>query len=169
MPPQSRAVGWPLLAFAAAVAVGAAVGALVGLVWRAASEPSEAWADLGAIVLGMLAAAAVGAVAWAVGLVLVARRLFPAGRRLAPVAWSAAAVAATAAVLAAVGRAVTDAGVPGDTWSVTAVVVPLVPSLVFWLWWRRLRADRAVRQSPSIHPSGPGSSTAAAGPQEPGA
>lgn len=179
-----RVPAWPLLAAVVGAAVGVGVGLAVAGVMRLTADPGNTWADLGAIVTGMLVAATVGAAVWVAGLVVAAWRLFPPGRRLVPVVWSVAVTLVAAVALSSLGGALADAGGAGGVWSATTVLLLLLPSLVFWLWWRlpsvgqpagrsTLRSvgsdSRQVAQSPSIQPSGPGSSSAASGPHEPGA
>lgn len=134
---RTRLVLWPLAAVALGTLLGAVVVALTVIVVRAGSQPGEAFADLGIIVLGVLVGAVLGVTAAVLALVWVARRLFGRGRRLWPVLWSLAGVLALAVALSVVSGMLADAGVESEGLAVTGLVVLLVPSAAFLAWDRR--------------------------------
>jgi hypothetical protein len=76
---------WPVIVLLVAALAGLGCGAVVMFASLAASGDDNAWAELGAFVLGLLAAMVLGGVFYVVGLVLAARRAFPPGHRALPV------------------------------------------------------------------------------------
>lgn len=121
--PEDGAAGspwlWWLRGLVVLVALAAAAGGAVGGVYYVASG-DDGWRDLGAMVVGMIVAAAVLAPGWLICVVLLARRFAPAGRRVTGVA-----VCVGTLAVAAVGLAALSSGdrLPSG---VAAVVVGLV-------------------------------------------
>lgn len=79
---RRRLVVAPLVAAAVAVLVGAGVGVAAGATWYALTDPASGFADLAAILVGLLAAVGAFVTTWVVGLVLAVRSALPPGRRL---------------------------------------------------------------------------------------
>ena len=75
------AVAWPLVVLFLAGLAGLLCGTAVVFVSLAASGDEDAWAELGALIMGLVAGFATFGVAYVVGLVLAARRAFPPGHR----------------------------------------------------------------------------------------
>ena len=69
-----------------AVLAGLLCGTAVVFASLAASGDEDAWAELGALIMGLVAGFAAFGVAYVVGLVLAARRAFPRGDRVLPTA-----------------------------------------------------------------------------------
>ena len=80
------AVAWPLVVLFLAGLAGLLCGTAVVFVSLAASGDEDAWAELGALIMGLVAGFATFGVAYVVGLVLAARRAFPPGHRVLPTA-----------------------------------------------------------------------------------
>ncbi|MDT0166936.1 hypothetical protein Q9R32_15395, partial [Actinotalea sp. AC32] len=98
---RSRMALWMVGVLVAAGVAGVVVGLGVGALYAAQAPEYETWADLAAVIMGLLAGGAVALLVWSVGTVLVVRRFVAPGRRLAVLGWSALAVVVTAAVGAA--------------------------------------------------------------------
>ncbi|GGC02151.1 hypothetical protein [Cellulomonas carbonis] len=98
---RSRLALWMVGVLVAAGVAGVVVGLGVGALYAAQAPEHETWADLAAVIMGLLAGGAVALLVWSVGTVLVVRRFVAPGRRLAVLGWSALAVVVTAAVGAA--------------------------------------------------------------------
>lgn len=109
------ALGFCLAWLAIALGVGVAVGLVVGLLTRGLSDPSNGWADLAAVILGMVGGVVAAMLVWFVAMVLATRRFVPAGSRLGVLGWSALIVVASpllvAALVALVGSSSMQRGV----------------------------------------------------------
>ena len=92
--------------------VGGAVGTAAGLVALGAASPDDEWAELGAMIVGVLAGIVIASVVFIVAVVVILRRVLPEGRRLRPALAILAAppvlLAATALPGAAAGGGVLD-------------------------------------------------------------
>ncbi|HEY3438755.1 MAG TPA: hypothetical protein VGK35_13815 [Actinotalea sp.] len=138
--PSGRAVALLPLA---AVLVALVGGGLVGLgVWAVTPHDAtsrDGWADLVAVVVGMLVGAVAAAVLLAVGLTAVARRLLAPGRRLQPVLLALGLDLALAAVgIRALTSAADGAAPLAPAVAVLAgLLVLVVPSVVVVLAERR--------------------------------
>ena len=137
----------PLAVLVVAVVAATAVGWLAITLLTAGSDGSNGWADLGAVVMGMLVGVVAGLAVWVAGLVWLARRLFPRGRRAGAVVLALA----FAAVLFTVALQVESIPGPVSEGSdvLATIVVLLVagaPSIVFLLCDRRSARRASVQE-----------------------
>ncbi|WP_372594351.1 hypothetical protein [Actinotalea sp.] len=124
-------LGYCLAWLAAALGVGAAVGFMVGAAERALAGPTDTWADLAAVVLGLLAGVLAAMIAWLLAMVHAARRFLPPGRRLAVLGWSALAVVAAPVLVYAVFALVGSPAAPRGSVVVAALLaMAIVPPVL---------------------------------------
>lgn len=141
-----RLLGLPLLVVLASLLGGGLVGFGVGALALSMS-PREGFADLGAVILGVMAAAVVAQILWVIGMTLLTRRMFPAGERLLPMAIALGlGVVGSVIWVATVRSLAADAGgvwYGQALWALGQLLLLTAGSLGFWLA-ERSRRSRAV-------------------------
>jgi len=125
------ALGFCLAWLAIALGVGVAVGLIVGLVTRVLADSSNGWADLAAVILGMIAGVIAAMLLWFVAMVLATRRFVPAGRRLGVLGWSALIVVASPVLVAALFTLVGSPSLPRGVVILTALLAMVLAPVGF--------------------------------------
>ena len=192
---RRQLLGLPALATVVATLVGTLLGGATMLAGTSGTGADDAWASVVWALTGVMVAGLSGLVLWVAGLLWAARRLFYHRQRAGAVWLAVAFGVASTAVSSAIFGAATALGMAGGVilaaGSPISVVMLLASgSLAFWLWGRRADDPTPVPsdqppsfeplsfeplpfeplpfEPPSAQPSGPASSAAAAGPQDPG-
>jgi hypothetical protein len=99
-----------------------AVGLVVGYASFALAEPTNGWADLAAVVLGMFGGVLAAMLVWFVAMVIATRRFVPPGRRLGVLGWSVVIVLASPLLVFALFSLVGSPGLPRGFAVLTALL-----------------------------------------------
>ena len=144
----------PVVLAVIALVVGTAVGLLVWFVVGRTSPDDATFADLGAVVFGMVAAAIMATLIWVAGVVRLTRSLFAPGHRILVGGLALLAPVALLLLYVVLRALLTAAGGPSQELGYLALLAPVATGIAFLLADRRLPGSGPAPVHPDVTPVG---------------